>query len=54
MPRGQGLVGIDEELVEREAGRADVGDEGRQAVDVIGDLVDARFHDGLLRAGAGC
>ena len=34
----QRLVGVDEELVEREAGRPDVGDEGREAVDAVGDL----------------
>jgi hypothetical protein len=39
------LVGVDEELIEREAGRSDVGDERGQPVDAIGDLVDACFHD---------
>jgi hypothetical protein len=36
----QGLVVVDEEVVEGEAGRADVGDEGRESVDPGGDLVD--------------
>ena len=43
----QRLVGVDEELVERETGRADVGHERGQAVDAVGDLVDACFHDGV-------
>ena len=37
------LVGVDEELVEREAGRSDVGHERGQPVDAIGDLVDVGF-----------
>ena len=36
----QGLVVVDQELVEGEAGRADIGNEGRQAVDPVSDLVD--------------
>jgi len=56
----QRAVGSDQELVEGEAGRADVGDEGRDPVDAVGDLVDRGGHGGSLsfddswfRAGAG-
>ena len=35
----QGLLVVDEVLVEGEAGRADVGHEGREPVDSLGDLV---------------
>src|SRR5215813_14384197 len=40
----QRLVGIDQELVEGEAGRPDLGQEGRQAIDLVGDLGDVRLH----------
>ena len=40
----QWLIVIDEELVEREAGGADLGNEGRESVDAIGDLVDSGLH----------
>ena len=49
------LVGVDEELVEGEAGRPDVGDERGQPVDAVGDLVNASFHGrSPFRAVAGC
>jgi anion-transporting ArsA/GET3 family ATPase len=38
----QRLLCVDEELVEREAGRADLRHERRDAVDAVGDLVDLR------------
>ena len=44
----QGLLVVDEVLVEGEAGRSDLGDEGREPVDAVGDLVDADVHGGLL------
>ena len=37
------FVSVDEELVEREAGRPDVGHERGHPVDAIGDLVDVGF-----------
>jgi hypothetical protein len=40
----QRLVRVHEELVEREAGRADLRDVRRDAVDPRGDLVDACLH----------
>ena len=50
----QRLVGVDQELVEREAGRADVGHERRQAEDAVGDLVDVGFHGGSsFQSGSG-
>ncbi len=39
------LLGIDEEVVEGEAGGADVGNERGQPEDAIGDLVDLDIHD---------
>jgi hypothetical protein len=44
----QRLVGVDQELVEGEAGRPDGVHEGREPVDVGGDLGDGGFHRGLL------
>ncbi len=44
----QGLLVVDEVLVEGEAGRADLGDEGREPVDAVGDLVDLGVHGCLL------
>ena len=42
----QRLVAKDEKLIEGEAGRGrDVGNEGRQAVDAVGDLSDLGLHD---------
>ena len=49
----QGLLVVDQVLVEGEAGRADVGDEGREPVDAFGDLVDLRVHVMLLRGSGG-
>ena len=52
----QGLLGIDQEVVEGEAGGADVGDEGGQPEDAIGDLVDLDIHgwsDSLEGKGVG-
>ena len=40
----QRLVGIDQELVEGESRRPDLGQEGRQAIDLVGDLGDFGFH----------
>ncbi len=40
----QRLLGIDEELVEGEARRSDVGHERRQPEDPVGDLVNVGFH----------
>ena len=40
----QRLLVVDQELVEREAGGADLGHEGGQAVDAVGDLVDSSLH----------
>ena len=40
----QRLVGVDQELVEGEAGRPDLRHEGRQAIDLVGDLGDFGFH----------
>jgi hypothetical protein len=40
----QWLLVVDEVLVERESGGADVRDEGGEAVDALGDLIDAGGH----------
>jgi hypothetical protein len=40
----QGIVRIDQELVEREPAGADRRHKGREPVDPLGDLVDARLH----------
>ena len=49
------LVGVDQELVERETRWPDVGDECGESVDVIGDFVDVCFHGRVsFRVGAGC
>ena len=40
----QGLLIVDEVLVEGEAGRPDIGDERREPVDAVGDLADLRIH----------
>ncbi len=41
----QRLVGVDQELVEGEpGGGGDLGHEGREAVDPVGDLVDVGLH----------
>src|SRR4051812_34400113 len=42
----QRLFGVDQELVEGEAGRADVGDERGDAVDAVRDLVNVCVHCG--------
>src|SRR5713101_3057044 len=47
------LVGIHEELVEREPGRPDVGHERREAEDAIGDLVDSSVHEFAPQSGRG-
>ncbi len=55
----QRFVAEDEKLVEGEAGRRrNVGNEGRQPVDPVGDFADLGFHDFLqamvtVAAGAG-
>jgi hypothetical protein len=40
----QWLVGIDQELIEREATRCGVGDTRRQSIDAVGDLMRAGLH----------
>lgn len=44
----QRLVGVDQELVEGEAGRADGVHEGREPVDAGGDFGYGGFHRGVL------
>jgi hypothetical protein len=41
----QRLFGLNEELIEGEAGGADVGNEGREPEDALGDFVELGFHE---------